>query len=135
LDLKTNALKNAEKSIEEAKNIICFICEKPGAGLACAHFDNRKQCGKFFHFMCARKAKFGFCRQKYSVYCSDHKSNVQLAGDYKNKKTCQICNSKLDDIFMKKCSKCHEHFHCYCTSTPINNANFESKSWKCENCQ
>ncbi|KAH8272891.1 hypothetical protein KR018_008179 [Drosophila ironensis] len=104
----------------------CNFCGRYGASINC-----KMNCRQVHHWPCAAAAGCLLILESFTVFCTEHLSQVPLICDDNNVE-CLTCSSLGDLSKLIMCSTCGDHFH----STCIGLANLPDtrSGWNCARC-
>ncbi|EDW01903.1 histone-lysine N-methyltransferase 2C [Drosophila grimshawi] len=104
----------------------CSFCDQYGASINC-----KMNCRQMHHFPCAAAAGCFLILESFTVFCTEHLSQVPLICSDNNVE-CLTCSSLGDLSKLIMCCSCGDHFH----STCIGLANLPDtrSGWSCARC-
>uniref|UniRef100_A0A1B0A978 Histone-lysine N-methyltransferase n=1 Tax=Glossina pallidipes TaxID=7398 RepID=A0A1B0A978_GLOPL len=124
--IEEDFVPNVEEMIAKSLTRKCSYCQRYGASIGC-----RMSCTTNFHLPCAAAASCFLIIESFSVFCSEHISQVPYISIDANIE-CRQCSTLGDISKLLMCCTCGAHYHTTC----IGLANFpDSRSgWNCTQC-
>ncbi|KAH8398593.1 hypothetical protein KR222_008590 [Zaprionus bogoriensis] len=104
----------------------CSFCEQYGASITC-----KMNCRQIHHWPCAAAAGCLLILESFTVFCTEHLSQVPLICIDNNVK-CLICSSLGDLSKLTMCCSCGDHFHSTCIG--LTNLPETRSGWTCGRC-